>query len=141
MNSRQNLKYAIGLACCTWLLAISLRAAELLPLQQSVGNVGTLASWQGLNAAVNPGKSGTSAASLAIPGEAVFTYPNGPQGWYQRGFRIEHDGTSDWRDFFALQLDVKLVEDRPVSPPGGSVRMASLSDPAWNGTRRNRDIS
>jgi hypothetical protein len=115
MNSRQNLNYAMGLACCTWLLAISLRAAELLPLQQSVGNVGTLAGWQGLNASANPGKSGASAASLAIPGEAVFTYPNGPQGWYQRGFRIEHDGTSDWRDFFALQLDVKLVEDRPVA--------------------------
>src|SRR4051794_2534114 len=46
-----------------------------------------------------------------LPG-ANFTYAQSEKGWYKHGFRAEHDGTRDWRDFYGLQFDVTLADDR-----------------------------
>jgi Alginate lyase len=91
-------------AVCLVCQASVLAAADASPRRQPVGDLKTLSGWQGLSRGAN----------LAIPGEAVFTCPPGTNGWHWRGLRVEHDGTSDWRDFYGLQLEVNLDSDQPI---------------------------
>jgi hypothetical protein len=85
--------------------------------------------WREFRPSDEKGPAGNGSAALAVPGEAVFGFPDGPKGWHKRGFRVEHDGTRDWRDEYGLQLDVRLAAATPVElsvrlrVPGQPVRM------------------
>lgn len=69
-------------------------------------------TWNGLSTVQD---SGGECGVLPLTGtEAVFTYPDGQRGWYNKGFRLENDGTRDWRDYFGVALELKLPDDRPV---------------------------
>jgi len=59
-------------------------------------------------------QAGADGATLKLPGEASFRYPQGPRGWYITGFRTENDGTSDWRGYYGMQLDVQAPEGRTL---------------------------
>ncbi len=59
-------------------------------------------------------EAGTDGATLKLPGEAVFRYPQGPKGWYSEGFRAENDSTCDWRSYYGLQLDMQVPEGRTL---------------------------
>lgn len=58
--------------------------------------------------------SGSEAGPLSLPGAASFRHPEGLRGWHPHGLRTEHDGTSDWRDYWGLCIDLELTDDRPV---------------------------
>lgn len=82
--------------------------------RQSLGNLGTLQGWSGVQLASGQGQNGKDCAVFPANGEVIFTYPAGTKGFYKHGFRAECDGTSDWRDFYGLQFDIKLPDDRQV---------------------------
>lgn len=46
--------------------------------------------------------------SLKLPGEAIYTVPNGPKGWYTRGLMGENDGVIDARLWYGLCFDLFL---------------------------------
>src|ERR1700677_3925659 len=83
-------------------------------------------------------------ASLAIPGETQFLYPDGPRGFFNHGFRLENDGTVDWSDFYGVQFQVGLADDRDVDltvtlmaarPGGGDTRVSAnvgVSGAGWH---------
>ncbi len=82
---------------------------------QPIGDLQTLAGWQNLKAATDAKTTATvPVAELALPGEAIYRYPQGPIGWSFRGFRQEHDGTNDWRSYYGLQFDVELLANQAV---------------------------
>lgn len=89
------------------LLICSAGAAEVPPPLQTLGDLRTLQGWNGLE--IRNGQ-----AVLSIGGEAVFAYPAGPRGWYQRGLRREFDGAGDWRGYWGLVIDLDLASDGPV---------------------------
>ncbi|HSV16081.1 MAG TPA: hypothetical protein VLI90_17605 [Tepidisphaeraceae bacterium] len=89
------------------LLASSSSGAADAPWQQ-LGGGSAFGNWPGLKVAAD----GT--ASLAVPGEAVFRYPDGPRGFYKHGFRVFNDGTADWHADWGVQLEVKLADARAV---------------------------
>src|SRR5436305_1998469 len=68
----------------------------------------------------------SSAASMPIPGEATFRYPDGPRGYYKHGFRMLNDGTADWLHGWGVQLNVKL-------PAAGEVELTVSIAPAPHG--------
>jgi hypothetical protein len=101
---------------CRWIFAISLivLAVHSAPAQDT-----SQAPWLELGGPRMEGWSGLSrsvsdAATLAIPGETEFVYANGPRGFYNHGFRLENDGTVDWRDFYGPQFEICLADDREV---------------------------
>jgi hypothetical protein len=63
--------------------------------------------WSGVQA-------GADGATLKLPGNASFHYPQGPRGWHIEGFRTENDGTGDWRGYYGLQLDAQVPEGRTL---------------------------
>jgi len=83
-------------------------------------------------------------ASLAVPGETQFRYPDGPRGFFNHGFRLEDDGTVDWSDFYGVQFQVGLADDRDVEltvtlmaarPGGGDTRVSAnvgVSGAGWH---------
>lgn len=63
----------------------------------------------------NLGDSGPNeAASLAVPGQISFRYPEGSRGFHNHGFRLENDGTCDWKDYYGADFQVNLPNDREV---------------------------
>jgi hypothetical protein len=87
------------------------------PPRQMLGDLGTLQGWNSsseVTQAHGQGIDGKDCASFPSNGEAIFAYPAGKMGWYKHGFRPENDGTCDWRDYYGLQFDIKLPDDRLV---------------------------
>src|SRR4051794_28205058 len=87
------------------LLLVCARAGAQSTLR--IGDLSTLQGWSGLT-------ESSDGATLALPGEAVFKYPDGEQGWHYRGLRREHDGTRDWRDYAGLSIDIQVPDDRAI---------------------------
>ena len=83
----------------------------------NVGDTKTLAGWTGLTRAAGQSQSGADCAALVSGTEAIFTYayPADDKGWYKQGMRVAHDGTSDWRDYYGIQFDVKLPDEPPTT--------------------------
>ncbi|WP_460555278.1 COG1470 family protein [Hymenobacter daeguensis] len=98
----------LGLISPAFLRAQALNAMLVRPATTAWEPVGTatLADWTGLAPATG------KAATLKLPGTTVFQYPAGPKGWYNHGFRAEHDGTRDWRNFYGLQVEVWVPKGR-----------------------------
>lgn len=93
---------------CFISVVIAIPGTCLGALMQPLGDA-KLGGWSGLGLTAND-----ETATLSVPGEAVFRYPDGPRGWYKHGFRIENDSTADWRDFYGVRLQVHLSDDQPV---------------------------
>jgi hypothetical protein len=68
---------------------------------QYLGSKNLSSGWIGLNPHPH-------FAILQLPGSAGFQYPKGIKGWYNMGFKIENDGSRDWRDYYGLQADVYI---------------------------------
>ncbi len=66
----------------------------------------TFENWSG----VTPAPDGS--ASFAVPGSAAFRFPDGPRGFYNHGFRIENDGTVDFKPYFGVRCEVRLPDVR-----------------------------
>jgi hypothetical protein len=67
-----------------------------------------LQGWTGVGAALE------GAGTVAVPGRVGFRFPDGPRGFYHHGFRIENDGTVDFKQFFGLHGEVRLADAREV---------------------------
>ncbi len=63
-----------------------------------------LSAWQGVSA------DGT----VALPGGALFTYPDGEKGWYAAGLAWRHDGSGYWKNFYGVRFEVCLPSDTPL---------------------------
>jgi hypothetical protein len=68
----------------------------------------TFQDWSG----VGPATDG--AATIMVPGRAGFRFPDGPRGFYHHGYRIENDGTVDFKPFFGIRCEVQLTDARAV---------------------------
>src|ERR1035437_8204746 len=78
--------------------------------------------WSGLETA-------DGSATLKVPGEAVFRYPQGAVGWHDFGFNTEHDGTCDWRGYYGVRFDL-------LAPAGSSIEIeATLLTPSAQDNR------
>lgn len=53
----------------------------------------------------------------------TFSHPDGPRGWFKHGFRIEHDGSADWREQYGLRFEVR------VAAPEGAELSVTLTMP------------
>ena len=98
-----------ALLCCmlsTW-HGHAVTATTSTPGFLPVGNVQTGENWTGL-------KQTKANATLTVPGDAVFTCPDGPRGGYKHGYRTFNDSAVDWKNFFGLQCGVSLPADREV---------------------------
>jgi hypothetical protein len=73
-------------------------------LVEPLGDLKTLSGWGGLAAG----------ATLNIPGEATFVYPNGPRGQFKHGFRVLNDSAAEWQNFYGVQFEVNLPDAREV---------------------------
>jgi hypothetical protein len=87
----------------------SLPAFSTVPLYatdlvEPLGDLKTLSGWSGLE----PG------ATLEVPGEAAFVYPNGPRGQFKHGFRVLNDSAAEWQNFYGVQFEVNLPDTREV---------------------------
>src|ERR1035437_5547450 len=83
----------------------SLPAFSTVPLYATdlvkpLGDLKTLSGWSGLE----PG------ATLKVPGEAAFVYPNGPRGQFKHGFRVLNDSAAEWQKFYGVQFEVNLPD-------------------------------
>jgi hypothetical protein len=114
------------------LLAVSFLIAPLYAteLAEPLGDLKTLSGWSGLE----PG------ATLNVPSEATFAYPDGPRGQYKHGFRVLNDSAAEWQNFYGVQFEVNLPDAReveltatikraqrgnsPETPVSGSVRVS-----------------
>ena len=88
-------------------IAVQTTEASVSPPLEHVGG-GNFAGWAGFKA-VDP-----SGATLTVPGTAVFHHARGAKGWHNRGFRVQHDGAADWREYAGLSIEVELSDDRPI---------------------------
>lgn len=89
--------------CLNWFILLNGQAMaagsdSAPPAWEPLGSP-SLVEWKGIHVNKNE-------AVLHLPGTATFQYPAGSKGWYNIGFRKEHDGTKDWRAFYGLQADV-----------------------------------
>lgn len=66
-------------------------------------------NWKGITYS-----SGDTAGVLSPQAEAVFRYPDGPQGSIQHGFRTTNDSAADWHNAWGIQLEIKLPDPNPV---------------------------
>ncbi len=89
-------------AAPAWLLALTLIFfTGTLPAQVGSNSLAlpeAVYSWTG------PGPD----ATLNIPGEISFTYPDGPRGEYKHGFRIYNDSAAEWQKYYGVQFDMRL---------------------------------
>ncbi|MGB8353073.1 MAG: hypothetical protein WCD79_04230, partial [Chthoniobacteraceae bacterium] len=53
-------------------------------------------------------------AEISVPGDAQFTYPDGPFGFYKHGFRTLSDSAADWKAYYGVQVEIALPLDREV---------------------------
>ena len=73
--------------------------------QKASDQLADVQGWEGLGAD----------ATLAVPGEASFTYPDGEKGWYRVGEATAHDGSGYWRDRYGVRFDLHLPSDVPLT--------------------------
>lgn len=66
-------------------------------------------NWKGIESSAEE-----HAASLSAPSEAIFRYPDGPNGAVRHGYRTTNDSTADWHNALGLQLEIKLADDQPA---------------------------
>lgn len=90
-----------------------------------VGGAG-FQGWNGL-------KPSGSEATLQVPGEAIFRYPEGPKGWYEFGFRMMNDGTRDWSKYNGLRFELLV-------PQGSSVKLEAAVKTPSSGDTRSADF-
>ena len=106
--------------------AIAEDTSQVQPPILPIGGT-VLEGWTGVQAVAE-------GATLKLPGEAIFRYPQGPKGWYIEGFRTENDGTGDWRGYYGLQLDVQVPEgrtmelDATIATPAPALRQEYLPE-------------
>jgi hypothetical protein len=68
-------------------------------------------------------------ASLAMPGEAIFVYPNGPRGQFKHGFRVLNDSAAEWQKFYGVQFEVNLPNAREVELTASILRIQRTASP------------
>ncbi|MDQ8183460.1 hypothetical protein [Pelagicoccus sp. SDUM812005] len=83
----------IGL-CCLGIVSAAAR-----------GGVSNLEDWDGLALEADAG-----VASLALPGKASYTYPDGERGGYRYGLSFVNDSAANWRGFYGIRFDVYLPQ-------------------------------
>jgi len=95
---------------CFVLLALLGRAgaAEVSAPVATLGGPG-FEHWTGLTVGRADG-----VAELLPDTTAVFRVPDGPRGWFKHGFRLENDGTADWRGYVGLRFEVKTQSTAPT---------------------------
>jgi hypothetical protein len=77
-------------------MCLALAHADAVPVtRQSIGDVAASKGWQGLK------RGGV----LPVPGEAVFNFANA----------AVNEPSSEWRDFYGLQIEAKLEGNHPVA--------------------------
>jgi hypothetical protein len=100
--------YFITLFALLFAVAVSVRGQTPGPLRLNLGNA-ALGNWTDLRATADG-----ASATLAVPGQTGFRYPDGPRGFHKHGFRTENDGTIDWMPFLGLRADIRLLDAREV---------------------------
>ncbi len=55
-----------------------------------------------------PGGGAGTDITLNVPGNTIYTYPDGPLGQYNHGFRVYNDSAAEWQKFYGVQFDVRL---------------------------------
>ncbi len=94
--SHKSMRFLLALLLCL----PRLHAAT--PLREAVG-AADFSDWKNLNA-----------GRLAWDVEATYTFPDGAKGWYQNGFRAEHDGSGNWWRRLGLRIVLELPGDQAV---------------------------
>jgi len=98
---------AAGISANFLLLPARAEEAPPAPWQQLGGS--DFADWQGLAPA------GDHTATLKIPGEASFRFPEGSHGFVKHGYQVVNDDTRDWRSLYGVQCEVRLDDAREVA--------------------------
>ncbi len=97
-----------------WILA----AAIALSIAPSAAPAAGTRAWLEIGGAAFDGWKGLSVsagiATLPASGQAIFRYPRGPKGWSVSGFRILNDSSRDWRDYYGLQIDLRVPAGHAV---------------------------
>ncbi len=80
----------LTLACGCVFFGAFVASGDSIEARHDLGDLSTLESWSGLDAAPGEGPDGTDAARLAAPGEAEFRYPE--EGWTEaKGRRLRRN--------------------------------------------------
>src|SRR6185295_8836793 len=95
------LRFVWAMLVCLISIPHVLADTTSLPGVQRLGDLSTGSGWTGLTTAGDT-------ASLALPGEASFSYPVKPA-------ESEAVPRGDWHEWHSLQFDVSLSDDRPVT--------------------------
>ncbi len=68
-----------------------------------------LSEWNGIERVSRKGE-----ASLTLPCEVSYTYPDGEKGWHRVGMATEHDGSGNWYGQHGVRFELYLPNDKPL---------------------------
>lgn len=84
--------------------------ATLFASTLACANFSNLGDWVGLSSTQEK-----ETATLSLPGEIAYTYPDGELGWHRIGMSTEHDGSGNWYKQHGVRFDVHIPNDKPLN--------------------------